>query len=121
MKQQYIVYGLLCPIELKIKYIGYTKNLPKRIKMHVAESWFAPEGRKEWMEMLKQNKLRPIGVPLAQFASELKALYHEDKLIRQHGEKLFNQMNNPHRRKWWKEKISESFSPQKESSKKSKG
>lgn len=51
------IYGLVCPVENRVMYVGKTVNVEKRFKTHVSGS--SSTSVKTWVEYLKTEGLRP--------------------------------------------------------------
>ncbi len=51
------VYGLLCPLDLKIKYIGMTVDLERRIKYHAK---YPNNCNKDWVGFLNSKNEKPL-------------------------------------------------------------
>mgnify|MGYP003479826636 CR=1 FL=1 len=50
------VYGIICPIDFKIKYVGVTENVKARLSGHIS----APNKlMADWMNNLKTKKIMP--------------------------------------------------------------
>lgn len=94
--KEYFVYGLLCPLEMRVKYIGCTRNLKKRETGHFSERnrlFGYTKVKNEWVKMLSEMKLRPIMVVFRKFFSKREAFNYESELVFIHRSSLTNKMH----------------------------
>lgn len=60
-----IIYGLVCPVENLIMYVGKTKSIDHRLHQHMIESARKQRTPKEiWMSELQSMELEPSIVTL---------------------------------------------------------
>lgn len=52
----YYIYGLVCPMDFKIKYVGQTFDLKARLSVHMSNP---NKLMREWMNELKSKSLKP--------------------------------------------------------------
>lgn len=87
-KGQPLVYGLLCPLDLKVKYIGFTTNIRKRYLHHYGlKNTTTSLGR--WIVNLRAQNLCPIPVALVINGTRR----DERMLIRKFKNQLFNKQS----------------------------
>ena len=95
---KYFVYSLSDPFDLKIKYIGYTKDLGKRYSHHKSNSktgkFIHNQELSSWVSYLISMGTRPIIKSIIECESRDKAKSIEKMLIRKLGSDLFNILNN---------------------------
>lgn len=69
---KYYIYALMDPITKRIRYIGKTNNLKRRIKDHIKDcdkiGFWTPKNK--WLMQLKANNLKPIIKPLLETTKE---------------------------------------------------
>jgi group I intron endonuclease len=65
------IYGLECPIEGKIRYIGKTVDPENRLSKHIHESCRNRTHKDKWLSKLLQQNLRPKLVILEEVPEEL--------------------------------------------------
>lgn len=90
-RDNYCVYGLICPVDLSIKYIGCTTFLSSRIAMHYGTQNKKKTRKQDWINFLKENNLRFIPVIFKGFEDRDEAWEYERALIIKHSDKLLNQ------------------------------
>lgn len=93
MKQRYYLYGLKCPIDKDIKYIGMTINTPRRYSEHIQN--IKPKSEKGlWISSLIKNGLFPELIVFKEIkCTKKQAMTLETELIisyRKTGKTLFN-------------------------------
>jgi len=77
-KVKYSVYGLKDPIDMKIKYVGVTKNITSRYKQHLYSIKICDKTK--WIEELKKSNLRPELVILETiFTNDRNAALNKEK------------------------------------------
>jgi predicted GIY-YIG superfamily endonuclease len=86
--KEYCVYGLLCPEELIIKYVGCTVNIDQRYRTHL--SCHRGGMRKVWINELRAKNLLPILVIIEEFDDKEDALECERTTINKNLETLHN-------------------------------
>lgn len=89
----FVVYGLTCPIDKMVRYVGCTCNLSQRFMYHLTTS----DGSKvkfRWIKKLKESRLFPIPQIIFQSENKLSALRVEKNLIQFNGDVLFNVVGN---------------------------
>lgn len=60
MAEKTYVYGLLCPIENKVRYVGQSIQPALRFKAHLNSGNGVPSNaREEWIKSLKEQNLKP--------------------------------------------------------------
>lgn len=57
----FYIYGLNCPIENNIKYVGICQNIKSRLSTHLSSPL---KSTKNWLENLKSNNKKPSLVVL---------------------------------------------------------
>lgn len=87
-KLKYVVYGLFCPIERKVKYIGCTQFLNKRIREHLKDK--RNSGKRNWIMWLLEKGLRPETKIYLQTNNGKEALKDERKRITRNRKRTFN-------------------------------
>ncbi len=93
--ENYCVYGLICPISLRIRYIGMSAYLHFRTSQHYGEG--KNNSRKyAWISSLKKQNLRPIPVILKEFKDRKEAANYEKELIKKHFRFITNSKTIPH-------------------------
>ena len=90
MKTTYFIYGLMCPIEYTIKYVGCSKNPYSRTINSLNSSWVENKQKREWTDYLKSLELKPIIVLLDYTLSEEGAKRKEHLHIEKHRKTIFN-------------------------------
>lgn len=85
------IYGLRCPLDNQIKYVGRTKNLDQRYKLHCMGSNKVNAQLYYWIHRLKKIDRKPILVTLCTCHSE-EASRMESRYITEYDEiyTLFN-------------------------------
>lgn len=85
----YCVYGLFCPLELKLKYIGFTNSYEGRIYSHYTDtssSWI----KTIWTRQLIKSGVIPVPLIIRQFDNIDEAKDFEYKIISENIETLLN-------------------------------
>lgn len=54
------IYGLFCPIDGKLKYVGKSGNPVRRLKDHMLDVRDMPVEKLLWVDEMKRKKLKPI-------------------------------------------------------------
>jgi hypothetical protein len=90
--RMFYIYGLVCPIDGCIKYIGKTENRERRLACHLSETKFNPKKRR-WMKSIKKLGLRPSLVTISENDCYIDASLEEEMWIKAYnyfGAKLLN-------------------------------
>lgn len=86
---KHVVYGLVCPNDNIIRYVGKTRDLEIRVGQHL----YKKEGSKEkysWITQLRANKQRFIVVVLFQTDNAFDAKIAEWEHINKNKDTVFN-------------------------------
>jgi hypothetical protein len=63
MLETHHVYGLLCPVSNKVRYVGRSQHVTERYRQHVTLLGISPDGprtpRERWITELKSQGLAP--------------------------------------------------------------
>jgi predicted GIY-YIG superfamily endonuclease len=88
------IYGLFCPVEKTIKYVGKSKNLKKRYQQHIRklDKQFTP--KRKWLESLFEKKLLPILKILDESENEIDARKLEQFYCNENKNTILN-IHNP--------------------------
>lgn len=83
----HLIYLLWCPVDCKIRYVGYTHGVPwARLTGHIAEGRSKHKSpKKAWLSMLILKGLLPTMRLIASFQSAESALAYELELIKKIG------------------------------------
>ncbi len=92
LERKHFVYGLKCPFDFEIKYIGLTSNIKKRKRLHyhVSEKNRVKNHKLyDWIDILKSNKVKPEFIIL--FEGNYDTAFSVEKmLIKKLSKTLFN-------------------------------
>ncbi len=95
--KQYIVYGLICPIDNIVRYIGITcQSLGKRLQAHMCSKELENQYKYRWIQKLRSSNLRPTMKVLMSDLSEEEACKEEVRLIKEFREKCGEKLTNLH-------------------------
>jgi len=74
------IYGLVCPVSKKIRYVGKSSNYKTRYKQHLADIGDETY-KKMWISSLKSKGLIPELVILDTASTEIEGRYAENKAV----------------------------------------
>lgn len=92
MNITYYVYGLLCPLDLSIKYIGCSMQLDERAHNHYYDKSNGKRGqrKREWIQLLKNHNLNFTVIVLNEFNDKDAALKCEREMIKKYKQNILN-------------------------------
>ena len=92
-KLTYHVYGLKCPMDNTIKYVGMTKNLIWRYASHCCRNPSTSKEKMDWVLMLRRHGLKPELVIFKEVGSDKNtALIIERKFIEKYKDTIYNKV-----------------------------
>lgn len=78
----YYIYGLTCPVEKTIKYVGQSKNPETRYKQHLRDAEKKSNTEKQkWIRGLNDKKIKPGIIILEKTEDEVQARILEEKYV----------------------------------------
>ena len=86
----YHVYGLVCPLDNEVRYVGMTRNLDWRFQSHCSKNPKTPKDKMRWILKLRKKGLKPMLVILHEGEDKFKCLINERYYISKYKETILN-------------------------------
>lgn len=84
-----VIYGLKCPVDGKMRYVGKSTNFQSRYKDHIKDIGDTTN-KKLWIKKLSERKLLPIPVVLDFAYNQIEARKKENEQVLKYIKTVYN-------------------------------